>query len=106
MSDLRKTNGGFLNRSLPICPILNLHNSSHATFRQMFLQFIPLSVGEKNAALTIRISGFKNDRGKSVKSTVKLKGTGEAEFHAMAVEETMSETLMNITNLDQTRARF
>lgn len=74
--------------------------------RQMFLQFIPLSVGEKNAALTIRISGFKNDRGKSVKSTLKLKGTGEAEFHAMAVEETMSETLMNITNLDQTRARF
>ena len=98
MSDLRKTKWGFLNWDLPICPILNLHNSSHATFRQMFLQFIPLSVGEKNASLTIRISGFKNDRGKSVKSTLKLKGTGEAEFHAMAVEETKYEWNTNEHN--------
>ena len=68
--------------------------------------FLPSSVGEKNAILTIRVVGFKNDRGKSVKSSVPFSGLAKTEFHSMQVEETMSETLMDVTNLNHTNGHF
>merc|ERR1719228_1556532 len=68
--------------------------------------FLPLSIGEKNSSLTIRVQGFKNHHGKSVKSTIPLHGLAETEFHSMPIEETMSETLMDVTNLNHTRGQF
>ena len=47
--------------------------------------------------LKIRVHGYKNQNGKSVKSSVKLEGTVNAEesFFELSVEETLSETVLN-----------
>jgi len=65
--------------------------------------FIPLTDGEKNAVLTIRVQGFRNHRGIAVKSSVPFHGLAESEFQSMPIEETMSETLMDMTNFNHTR---
>ena len=71
--------------------------------KTILVLFKPLSVGEKLANLTIRVQGLRTEKGKAVKTTLKLKGTGEAEYHTMPVEETLSETMIN---MDDTRGNF
>ena len=82
--------------------------------KTILVLFKPLSVGEKLANLTIRVQGLRTEKGKAVKTTLKLKGTCEAEYHTTFVEETLSETLINmddtltetLINMDDTRGNF
>ena len=61
--------------------------------------FAPKSASEeiKTGVLKIRVHGYKNQNGKSVKNSVKLEGKVNVEesFLEMSVEETLSETVLS-----------
>ena len=61
--------------------------------------FAPKSASEeiKIGVLKIRVHGYKNTNGKSVKNSVKLEGRVNVEesFLEMSVEETLSETVLS-----------
>ena len=62
------------------------------------IKFLPLSVGQKLANLSLKIPGFRNSAGNPVKSTIPLRGFGapnQEAFYALPTEETLSESMMD-----------
>jgi hypothetical protein len=61
------------------------------------IDFSPQNPGHKTGSLVIRVHGYRNDRGKSVKISIRLHGFADQSFYSFPVEETLSESVMDVT---------